>query len=95
MSIEKIANYLKTAAPLDVLKTKKTTYQMINLLRALAGVNVGNYEQKVEGEIESGHVDYTTQELLKSHQWIPVVKVICSDGWLEAQNTKGIIKSKL
>lgn len=74
------------------MNTTANTYETINLLRATAGVTVGNYEYDLDGEMIDGYVDEIT-ETLSENKFIPVVRIECNDGWVEATNYKNTLEN--
>lgn len=74
------------------MKTTANTYETINLLRATAGVTVGNYVYDLGGETIDGYVDETTI-VLNKNKFIPVVRIECNDGWVEATNYRNTLEN--
>ena len=72
------------------MKTTVNTYETINLLRATAGVTIGDYKYNLDNEVIEGY-DYETTENLSKNKFIPVVRIECNDGWVEATNYKNTL----
>lgn len=76
---------------MKALVSKLNTYEAIKRLGLANGVSIGNWEYHLDGEVETGYF-YLTEDLLKRSEFIPVVRVYCSDGWLDATNYKNVLK---
>lgn len=72
------------------IKTSLDTYQVIRLLDKMNGVNIGNYEYDLDGDTIKGR-EIDTEEIMKSHGYVPVVRIVCSNGWVETQDTKSMV----
>lgn len=73
---------------MKALVSKLSTYEAIKLLDRTSGVSVGNWEYHLDGEVETGYV-YDLSAI--NDEYLPVVRVYCTDGWLDAVNYKDIL----
>ena len=70
---------------MKAIVVKTTTYETIGILSKANGVSVGNYAYYLDGEVIDGWVDGDTEQLKDLlADYIPIVKVFCTDGWLDA-----------
>lgn len=76
------------------MKSNIGTYEMIRLLNNTNGITIGNYKYILDGDVIEGYY-YVTSEVLKNNKFIPVEKIICSDGWVDATNFKNILTNTL
>lgn len=74
---------------MKALVSKLSTHEAIKLLDKTSGVSVGNWEYHLDGEVESGYI-YDLSAI--NDEYLPVVRVYCSDGWLDVTNYKDVVK---
>lgn len=86
-----IINQIKTFKAMKALVSKLSTYEAIKMLDNTSGVFVGNWEYHLDGEVETGNI-YDLSNIDEIVDGVGVVRVYCSDGWLDATNYKDVLK---